>query len=99
MTRVVWGPHQIRSHLKQTGTYPSDICPLCGEKDRSEHFLGCKTVNKSKGYQVARNEMRHRATARGVPDHLINTMARVMTGQGANMEKIPTHARRVYKNQ
>ena len=99
LTRIVWVHHPTRSHLKQTGKYPSDICPLCGEKDRSEYFLSCKTVNGNKRYQVVRDEMRHRANARGAPDHLINTMARVMTGKGANMEKIPTHARRVYKNQ
>ena len=72
---------------------------MCGEKYSSEHFLSCNTVNESKGYQVVRDEMRHRENARCAPDHMINTMARIMIGQGVNIEKIPTHARRVWKNQ
>ena len=43
-----------------------------------------------------RDEMRHRAHAQGAPDHVISTIAWVMTGKKTEGSEIPRHARRVY---
>lgn len=43
--------------------------------------------------------MRHAANKSGIPDHLINTMAAIMSGQEMGQERIPFHAKEVYQEQ
>ena len=52
LMRVVWGHHPTKTHLKLTGQHPSDMCPLCGKIDRSEHFFQCKNLNQDKKYKT-----------------------------------------------
>ena len=99
LRRIIWGHHPTRSRLRMQMRSPSGECILCGKKDVWEHFLECAKINDSKAHKKLRDEMRHKSHAQGAPDHLIDTIARVMTGKTMEGSEIPSHARRVYKIQ
>ena len=99
MRRIIWGHHPTRSHLKLTGQYPTSMCPLCGETDTRDHFIQCSRINNDIQNKKIRDEMRHTANRKGVPDHLINTLTAVMSGLEPEWERIPFHAREIYKEQ
>ena len=99
LRRIIWDHHPTRSHLKTTGQYPTNMCPLCGEADTRDHFLQCREINQSRQYRKIRDELRHLANGSGFPDHLINTIATIMEGKTIEIEKMPLHARYIYRKQ
>ena len=80
-TKLVWEMHPTRTRMKMTRQHPSANCPLCGEKDILDHFLGCTGINGVGPYLDIRNEMRHRANKIGTPDNAINLIAKIMEGE------------------
>ena len=46
-----------------------------------------------------KDKMRHQAQAHGAPDHLINSMARLLEGEKIESKEIPRHAKDVYESQ
>ena len=99
LMRIVWGHHPTRAHLKITGQHPSEICPLCGHHDQSDHFIHCTPLNASRGYKSIRDAMRHQANSRGSPDHFTNLIAELMTGDHSSATDPPRFATSIYLEQ
>lgn len=99
LRKILWNHHPTMCHMKITGQRPSNRCPICGEPDRKDHFLACEGLNKSREYKILRDEMRHKARADGMPDHMVNTTAHVLSGREIMTEDVPRHAREVYREQ
>ena len=99
LTRIVWGHHPTRAHLKLTGQHPSGLCPLCGRNDQSEHFFHCVPLNKSREYKAIRDTMRHQANSRGAPDHFTNLIAEIITGNYSAANNPPEFADHIYREQ
>ena len=82
-----------------TRQHPSANCPLCGEKDILDHFLGCTGINGEGPYLAIRDEMRHRANKIGTPDNAINMIAQIMEGKAVEDSFLNKTKQKAFRDQ
>ena len=85
--------------MKMTRQHPSATCPLCGEMEILDHFLGCTVINGEGAYKALRDEMRHQANKIGTPENAINMIAQIMEGKDEDERPLNTLGRKAFRDQ
>ena len=79
--------------------HPSPLCPLCGERDKAEHFVSCGVLSNEARYKVLEDEKSHFARKHGYPNDVINTARQVMVGVYKSPKRQKERVRRAYREQ